>query len=54
MYTKRTEIYSAFRRTLQIQGTTFESGDMNRQTFVYNYETDNLKLSREIESYNYL
>ena len=40
IYTKRTEIYSGFRRTLQIQATTFESGDINRQTHPDNFETD--------------
>ena len=39
IYTKRTEIYSGFRRTLQIQATTFESGDINRQTHPDNFET---------------
>ena len=40
IYTKRTEIYSGFRRTLQIQATTFDSGDINRQTHPDNFETD--------------
>ena len=40
IYTKQTEIYSGFRRTLQIQATTFESGDIIRQTRPDNFETD--------------
>ena len=54
IYTKRTEIYSGFHRTLQIQATTFENGDMNRQTFDNNYETDLnrlLKTSATFQTY---